>query len=231
MAFNNLGEIKHVAALLIWLDEIGLSTVTHNEAINLCKRNVEKLVKTGNLEPVNRNEPFDFRNQASNGLEFRNRKSEKFIKFCEYCEQAQDEAQIESYPNKARELLALTMTDADSYYRHLVLSNSPDSIYYEIPILAYLAVDDFVSVFLDATPNSRKIMSFVFKKRYSSPIDFTEKLELEIEWLESVINKLKTKAIEHEGKISGYSINYFIDEYFELGLNQLKKLISEKNNS
>lgn len=227
MRFPELGVVRHVVGIFLWLSKIGLMKKTGREIIEFSFSYINHLKETGNLNSEVSNRPRFREHESWGGLGFHEKESDEFKELNKYIEGLSEQAVIEDYPTAGDELILLINEDPDLFYRKVVLSNDSENIYYEIPIFQYTDSEKFVEAFVKAIPNSRNTICYAFSKRYKFD-NFKASLLPELEWLRDVIKLLEEKRQLFDGKISGYQLQSYINSYFRPAAEALEKFEANK---
>jgi hypothetical protein len=113
-----------------------------------------------------------------------------------------NEAQVDDMPQKAKQLLE-ELKQHDAYFiTRLILTNSKDNLYFNLAILPYIPVNDFMSAYMNLA-NKRKTYFFQsLKKRYEFT-DFIPSLVSEKDWLEKVNIEIKNNADARKHTVTG----------------------------
>lgn len=196
----------HIFGILLYLSEIGIYTTSKKQILVEGKAYVDYLKATNLLanqaEAINR--PF-FYNSAHN-LGYHQLESAEFNEISSYLVEKCKEAVIENYPAIAIELLELMKTDAMSFSIQLYLCNHKDNRYYDIPILAFIDVDTFVSNFINLSQRAKRNVCSMLQQRYAFA-DFNKKLSSETIWLESVSTKLAAEAAKFPNTMKHHNLS------------------------
>ncbi|MEC4884339.1 MAG: P-loop NTPase fold protein [Scytonema sp. PMC 1070.18] len=160
------------------------------------------------------------------GLGYQGKDFTEFQKFCSYIDEVKDLARFESIPGVAQDLLTMMQDDVWKFNKMIYLSNSPEQIYYDVPILKYIEPFAFVKVLLLMNVDHRRTVGWAITKRYKCE-DINKQLLEELNWLKSVRDILLNKAHEKKGKNSGYQLELFIQHYLKKAIQNLEN----KNNS
>lgn len=196
----------HIFGILLYLSEIGIHTDTKEQILIDGKTYVDSLKETNSLisqaEIISR--PF-FHNSAHN-LGYHEKDSSEFKQINDYLIKKFKEAVIENYPAIAIELLELMKTDAMGFSIQLYLCNHEDNRYYDIPILAFIDVDTFVSNFIGLPQRAKWNICSMLEQRYSIA-DFNKKLTSEATWLESVSTKLAAEAANFPKTMQNHNLS------------------------
>lgn len=219
--YNEIGILKHVVGILLWLSDIELYKYTKDEILSYSKEYVDYLKNSGFLLNENYFKRLSlFEKETWGGLAFFSRDDEKFKEFNEYLAVKIDEAINEKFESEAPELLQLMKNDTKKFVRHLTLSNHEDNKFNNFPILNHINPLTFVNTLLDLLPAQIREVGYAFNARYGFQ-DFNRNLLPEINFLQLTIEILEKEKMERTGKMSGYTIRRFIDQYLK---NALKKL-------
>jgi hypothetical protein len=73
---------------------------------------------------------------------------------------------MDSYPDKAKQLLSDMSSDVDHFYRQVSLSHADASDYVRAPVLAKMPVADFVNAFFALHPSAQRLAMAALKGRY-----------------------------------------------------------------
>lgn len=196
----------HIFGILLYLSEIGIYTTSKEQILIEGKAYVDYL-KTANLladqaEAINR--PF-FHNSAHN-LGYHQLESAEFNEISSYLIEKCKEAVIENYPVKAIELLETMESSALDFSIQLYHCNHKDNRYYDIPILAFIDVDTFVSNFIGLSQRAKWNICSMLQQRYAFA-DFNKKITSEATWLESVSVKLAAEAAKFPNTMKHHNLS------------------------
>lgn len=227
MRYVELGVVRHVAGIFLWLSKIGLMKKTRREIIEFSCSYIDHLKETGNLNSEVSNKPRFREHESWGGLGFYEKESDEIKELNNYIDRLSEQAVIEDYPAAGDELICLISEDPNLFYRKVVLCNDLDNIYYEIPIFQYIDSAKFVEAFVKAIPKSRNTICYAFSERYKYD-NFNASLLPELEWLRDVVKLLEEKRQLFEGKISGYQLQSYINMYFRPALEALEQFEANK---
>ncbi|MDW4560244.1 P-loop NTPase fold protein [Aeromonas rivipollensis] len=227
MKYTELGVVRHVSGIFIWLSKIGLMKKTRREILEFSCSYIDHLKETGNLNSEISNRPRFRVYESWGGLGFHEKESDEIKELNKYIDRLSEQAVIEDYPTAGDELIQLISEDPNLFYRKVVLCNDSDNIYYEIPIFQYIDSEKFVEAFVSAIPSSRNTICYAFSERYKFD-NFNASLLPELEWLKDLIKLLEEKRQLFEGKISGYQLQSYINNYFKPALESLEQFEANK---
>lgn len=202
----------HIFGILLYLSEIKIYTTSKEQILIEGKAYVDYL-KAANLlanqaEAINR--PF-FHNSAHN-LGYHQLESAEFNQISSYLIEKCKEAVIENYPVKAIELLKTMESSTLDFSIQLHLCNHEDNRYYDIPILAFIDVDTFVSNFISLPQRAKWNICSMLEQRYAFA-DFNKKLASESTWLESVSVKLAAEAAKFLNTMKRHNLSNASDDF------------------
>src|SRR5262249_54857728 len=99
----------------------------------------------------------------------------------------------DTYPAKASALLKEMEVDPQLFYRRVCPTNSPENIFYGVPLLAVIDPDVFVNDLLKLHPSDQHTIMMAIKARYEyGRLD--RDLPSERPWIEAVRGNLLEKA-------------------------------------
>ncbi len=190
--FSEAGELLHVLALRLFLARNNVSGRSLSEVVVEGKRYIEDLYEAGRIDTsVIDSRELHFNGYA--GLAFVDSESTEFGELKKYLVQVADRAVKKSYPKLGLQLLKEMEADPDLYLRHVCLTNSPDNLYHNVPILASIDPDEFVKTLLSLHPSKQRTIFRAFGMRYEYG-GLERDLALEKPWLKIVEQQLITEA-------------------------------------
>jgi hypothetical protein len=220
--YIEIGVIKHVAGLLLWLSDIGLYWESKDQILAFSRQYVDFLKEQGHLLSCKPEQVGLIDDESWGGLGYRSIKDADFQEFLKYISRKKEEALLESYASEAVSLLKLMKNETDKFFRTLILSNHEDNRFYEVPILTYVRPNDFVKIFLELIPDQRRIVAYVFKERYKFS-GFNTILARELVFLKEIKVLLEKEAATRKGKMSGHTIGLVVDRYLNNAITRLEK--------
>ncbi len=200
--YTEIGVVKHVFGLLLWLSEIGLLFSEKRQIIATAQQYVDTL-KMCKALPEETNGLMETM-MGYSGLGFHGKDLPEFGEFSEYVKKSQMEAKQESMPQAANELIEIMRSDVKKFVRMIIVSNSDDQIYCNTPIFKYSDATKFVSGLLEIRPKDRRLVAYALEERYKFK---SASLLGELDWLKEVSALLKAKADQMKGKLSGYALS------------------------
>ncbi len=226
--YTEIGILKHVVGILLWLSDIELYRHTKDEILSSSKEYVDYLKSNGFLLNGNYSKRLSpFENESWGGLGFFSRDDEKFKEFIKYLDVKINEATIEKFESEAPKLLQLMKDDTGKFVRHLTLTNHEDNKFYNFPILNYIDSEEFVKTLLSLPPAQMREVGYIFKERYKFT-ELNQNILSEFEFLNSIMEILRKEKNNRIGKMSGYTIGLFINQNLEKALEKLKSDSAER---
>jgi hypothetical protein len=137
-----------------------------------------------------------------------------------------DEVARESIPRSALELLDLMKEDPIKFGRMIFVNAFEDSPYWDVPVLSYVSVDEFVSTLLQLGPDSQSSTIAALKLRYERG-GLEHQLKEELPWLEKLFVALRSKS-ETLRPASRFRINSRLNQYIAPYLGDLASARSLK---
>ncbi|WP_170546535.1 P-loop NTPase fold protein [Ruegeria arenilitoris] len=192
------GVILHVFSCRLSLSEMGFAEKDLPEIEAECAAYIDDLVTSDRLreyDPV-----ADFNNESGYGYSdrsFRNLgfprggndpRSESFNRLYEKLQSAQYAAFEKSLPAVGQQILKVMKTDVQEFYNWIAVTNTRQSVYARLPVLAAINPSDFAASILDLRPDHRRKAFYAVSKRY----EFSgAELESEKPWLKAVHEELQ----------------------------------------
>lgn len=150
------------------------------------------------------------------GLEFES--NQLFIK--KICAELENSYEKE-LPTLSKELFRLMSKNIESFGEKIVLDNSRENIYFDIPILQFIPAKEFVDAVLKLSNSEKKELSYLFEKRYRT--HFKENLKDEALWLEELQKLFDIEISKLQGKISGEIIKNSLNPTIEKSIKILNE--------
>lgn len=175
---------------IIKITNWGLSNIQISEVIKLAKANISCLKDNDKLKETN----LESLEVHWNYVSERFKESVEGTEFFAFVKNQILEAHLKDYTNQAQELLELIPADVTDFARKVLITNSPDNNYREIPILSYIDINQFINKALNIKNKGILQFCWYLEDRYKY-----HSLELlkECEWLEGVINGLRERVPEN----------------------------------
>lgn len=191
--FTVTGELLHVLGLRLWLSDIGLLKQGRARIVAEGKAYIDDLYHQKRFEATPLESLYDLRFSAYGGLGIFETETPEYRELFSYMMDNREKAEIDSYPQKASELLDELQADPDLYFRRLCATGSSDSIYSRIPILASIDPESFVDLVLEQSPDKQRVIMMAFKGRYECG-GLERDLTSEAPWLRNVRETLLAKS-------------------------------------
>ena len=233
--FINIEEIRHITGLLLELSNVGLYSKSKEDILRDSKLYIDHLIENDqlnlfpqdvSLEQVIENIYGIYRGRGIyEGLGVQGRELEEFKEFSSYINEASELARVERLDKDAQNLLATMQSDVWKFYE-IICSRSKHNlerseIYLEIPILKHIDPGDFMKIIVSMNFEYQKTIAAGLIERYK--LDrINEKLIEELDWLKSVQNLLIKEADERKGKVSGYRLEWLVENCFNPAIKKLE---------
>jgi hypothetical protein len=187
------GEVLHVFGLRLMFSDVGVISQSRSEVVRECKEYVDKLRQLRRFpEALTENSGLS-RTESWEGLGFYERETNEFQEIARYYDEAAAASVVDRLPEAGRALLDLLKANPDAYFRKLCVNNVEASLYYNIPVLAAIPVEDFVAVVGDLEPSAQRIAFTTFRGRYDHGLLKTD-LKAEEPWLRAVKRRFEEIA-------------------------------------
>lgn len=218
---TNKYELLHITGTLLRLSHIKLVSKSKTEILALAKKNVDSMKSKGHLVLSKHEEfpPYSYLGLGFNGSDLKEYKA-----FIKYMTGKIAAFETENYPKLASELLQKLDTAIDEFTASIGWAGSGKNIYYDIPILSFIDIKDFVTKFIALPNRSKKYLGWAFEKRYKYP-EFNKSLQPEIAWLKTLRKELMKVKNKLKGKPSGHIIEFAFVE----SLNKSIIMLEEKH--
>lgn len=197
--FEDVGVVLQVAGMLISFVQRGISQDDKSRIVDQAKNNIDALKVAGKL--VNDDATWDGKfDIEAKGLGFHGAELDEFKDIKRYIEKVVPEANQDTYPIKAGELMRLLEIDRTKFIQKLIVNNV-ENTYFNIPILTFIKPEEFCDVVFKASPDVQWTIQGVVEKRYEP--HYRKVLEEEQPWLEKVAELMNIEAEKRRGKLSG----------------------------
>ena len=203
LKYTNPGVLKHVVATLLELSKLGLYKPNAQSIIDTATERLDRLVEGRTFEVSAREESFGmYWNSGWEGLGYHGADSTEFKAFSALLEKRAGEVRLQRRPAQAKELVGLLAVDPSKFARSLILSNSEECVYFDVPILADADPLEFVSNFELTSGTSVRTIGVALRERYQP--SRLEALLPERRWLLRVARILRASAGLGTGSVSAY---------------------------
>jgi hypothetical protein len=175
---------------------------SRDDVVRACKAYLDDLYELGRFpDPLgNREERYI----GSEGIVYTEGDTPEFKAMLSYFEERSASLLKESLPAKGLELLQIMEGDVQDFFRRLCLNNVTSSPYFDVPVLAHVAPEQFVERLLALKPAAQRSVFFMFRGRYERG-QLDETLKEERPWLAEVKRNLEGR-IEAMRPMSRYRI-------------------------
>ncbi|UGA43465.1 KAP family NTPase [Bradyrhizobium quebecense] len=213
-AFTIDGEILHVCGLRLFLADKGILKLSKADVVAECKQYVDDLYAAKKLETGAADDPREIRFQGWGGLGICESDTAEYKAIFKHLISTIQQSVVDSYPDRAKQLLSLMISEVDAFYRQVSLSHADASKYVRSPVLAKMPVDDFVNAYLALHPSEQRVVMMALKGRYEyGRLD--QQLKEEKPWIVAVHAAL-TKRLQELSPISQRRVGMHLEWYDEI---------------
>lgn len=191
--FSVIGELLHVLGLRLFLAGIGALKKGRRDIVHEGKRYIDELFASRRVEVPLPDDADETYREGFGGLGIQESDTPEYLELLAYLRRKSRQAAEAAYPEKGLALLKEMASDPPLYFRRLCRTNSKDNLYPDIPILASIDPDLFVSSLLKQHPVHQRIILMAFKSRYGHG-GLARELAPERRWLTTVRDKLAKEA-------------------------------------
>lgn len=208
--FVHPGELLQVFGLRLVLAKMGVLNKNSAELVSEGKRYIDDLYSAKTLEPLEVHEAQGTLAWGGyGGLGIHEGESTELRELDAYLEEKRKKTAVDRYPDDALVLLKEMSDDPYLYVRRICLTNSEDNLYYRIPILSAINLDQFIEVLLQQSPQNQALILRAFKSRYEHG-GLRASLAPEQRWLASVHDKLR-KRLQRMSPMGKYRLSRWIE--------------------
>ncbi len=206
--FTITGEILHVFGIRLWLANIGVLKKSPGDVVSECKEYVDDLYDLGKIEPSLHDDEHEILHGGYAGLGLLEHDTEAYQDVYRHLKEMGVKARRDHYPTQATELMKEMERDQELFLRRLNLTNSGDNLFYDVPILAEINPEEFISVLLKQHSKDQGAILMAFRSRYEFDA-LNEKLADERPWLKAIRSKLLS-ASESMSPMAKYRISQLV---------------------
>ncbi len=196
---ENKYELLQIVGVFFSLMMENLIRHKKNDIIDIAKLNILAIKEKGKLKNIKDEE---FPGYSSHGLGYQCVATNEIKELINYIQDQISRSQFDDYPKLAEELLNILSESIEKFKDKIILSNSHENLYYEVPILKFISPEDFVQVILKLPNREKKYLGDILEKRYQIA-QFNSKLKDELPWLRELVSILNVEKAKLQGKISG----------------------------
>ena len=202
-------EILQIAGILISLSNKKIMKTKKETIINYAKSGLKKLKKE-NTFTVSKNEEFP--SNGSNGYGYHSLEDSDFLSLLDFAKIISESSIIDEKPEQAHQLLkSLKELNIDKFRSDVTLNNGGSNLYFNVPILKFIPLSDFVEVYLKMPNKEKRELAWTLERRYKFS-DFQIDLREELDWLLKLVKALKKERTKRKLKVSGLAIELMLDK-------------------
>lgn len=223
---TDIGVIKHIVSIFLWLSDIGIYAKGKPEIICSSKILVSQMLEE-NLIPNDGVNEFELLERSGYaGLGYYGSGLSEFSDFCSFIENELDVHQKSQLPVVSAKLLQIMKDDVTQFWRTVSHSNNAEGSFYKLPVLQYISVPEFVEAYFCIPPLNRRKVFLALKARYEHSY-YNKYLVEEIDWLKKLLAALQMEASSRAGQISGYVLDVAINKYIPDAITNLESVNQE----
>jgi len=195
----SIAELLNITGSLLALSSYGVYQVPQNKVVENAKKCITALRKQGVFASEKLDRDYD--HQSTYGYMHHSRDTDEYKEVVEFLINSRLEAEIECYPNEARELLALLGSNTDEFVRRLNLESDQELGYLSIPILKYVELSNFLDHLRSMKATCISKVCKAFKDRYKHvPREVVE----EDDWLEECAKSVEIIKSQRSGTMAAF---------------------------
>lgn len=215
--------VVYVVSILLFLSENNIIDASKEDIIKIAEKNIENLNSIGSLN-LEFNQGFYVDLSFNyNGL---GKEIEEFKIFYNKIKFASESTKVESLEKVASDLLNLLSKSFEEFESRLLIDNYGQSQLYEIPILKYIDVDQFVKAFWQLPQLKKRYLGRAFVDRYKYE-DFHQKLKEEINWLKAIEQRINADNQVNTDRLT----KFLVEEAFLPSLNKAISVLEQSSMS
>ncbi|WP_345872941.1 P-loop NTPase fold protein [Shewanella algae] len=223
---TDIGVIKHIVSIFLWLSDIGIYAKSKPEIISSSQTLMSQMLEE-NLIPYDEANKYELlERDAYAGLGYYGRDLSEFSDFCSFIENALDVHQKSQLPVASADLLQIMKDDVTQFWRMVSHSNNAEGSFYKLPVLQHISVADFIEAYFSIAPLNRRKVFLALNARYEHSY-YNKYLVEEIDWLKQLLAALQAEASSRTGQMSGYVLDAAIDKYIPGAITRLESVNQE----
>ncbi|MCS6129509.1 hypothetical protein G3485_20650 [Shewanella baltica] len=220
---TDIGVIKHIVSIFLWLSDIGIYAKGKPEIISLSQSLVSLMLEDNLIlyDEVNKYELLE--RDAYAGLGYYANGLDDFSVFCSFIENELDARQKSQLPLASANLLQTMKDDVTQFWRMVTHSNNAEGNFSKLPVLRHIPVPEFVEAYFSIQPLNRRKVFLALKARYENSY-YNKYLVEEVDWLKQLLAALQTEASKREGQMSGYILDRAINNDIPDAITKLESI-------
>lgn len=193
--FDRSGEILHMSGQMLWLADLGTSGWSRDDTVKECKSYIDDLRSQDRLEPILQRgaDGIDF--GAYGGLGFTQKETAEFQHISEYLREQRALAEVDKYPDHARKLGDLALSDPIEFTRQVAFGRESNALFAQVPVFSSLDSREFAQKLVRLPPLHLREVLLAFSLRYDMA-SLSNRLAEERSWAENFQRELFTAAQE-----------------------------------
>lgn len=211
--FEDENVVRHVTGIFLKFSSLGFIDESRDAVLSIACKCVDKIKHEGKLNACPNNIYDPRADESWGGLGFIDKDSDEFKALTKHINSCREDVIGELLPVKANELIDAVSEDPDKFYKSLVMGNSSDDVYVDIPVFEYAQAESFVDKFISADENAKSIVRMAFDVRYRGGAS-REVLKSELGFLERSIELIEKHMEESDCKLSKYQLSKYLEFVF-----------------
>ena len=211
-------EVPHIVGLGLWLSDIGQPGWSKDDIETRLKTFVDE-VYAGRPQTASEaatSFSIDRTMNGSLGLQFKRHDDPRFIVLCTYLETKAASWREACMPRAAEHLLSmLDEGDIEGFAKEIYLAPQDHrGLYVSVPILRFIPLDRFLTVFASLSPPERREILKAFSQRYYHLTVYQTLLDEE-DWINKLkcsLSKYANNLLPIPGDSLRQSIKYYLDQ-------------------
>lgn len=220
---TDIGVIKHIVGIFLWLSDIGVYAKDKAEIISSSQSLMSQMIEENLIHCDEANKQELYENDAYSGLGYHGCHLPEFSEFCRFTENELDAHQKSQLPIASAALLKTMKDDVTLFWRMVSDSNDVEDNFYKLPVLQHISVTDFIKAYFSIQPLDRRKVFLALDARYKYS-HYNKYLVEETDWLKQLLVALREEASNRAGKMSGYVLDSAVNKYIPDAITKLESV-------